>query len=238
MIICYSRNFCFIRVPKAASTTCAGAILNSGIIDPIMDFCSLSVEFNQGGEFEKYQGLYHNKCVTPNVFKLLTNKDRTHHSVRQYRELNLIPSNMEVISTIRNPVSRFLSFVKFVYTDADPNAAWDHWLECIKSQRINKTPLMFESQNIYNRMFKPQHWWWEPGTILWPVEYLNWHLTEFFLKHNVHYKPVHHRQSQRPLKCALSQQRQQQIVDHYQQDFVLWESVIAQHKTRHCSHSV
>lgn len=230
MIICYSENFCFIRVPKAASTSCTGAILASGLVNPVTDYCSKSAEFNHGDVLESHRGLYYNRCMSLGISRLLEKKDRTHHSISQYRALNLIPDNMEIISTVRHPVCRFLSFVKFLYKDTDPNAAWDHWQECIRDQKFKNKSTVFGFQNAYNRMFKPQHWWWGPEATLWPVEHIDRCLSDFLTKHGVHHVPVHHRLSQRFLSNELSKHRKKQILDVYQQDFLFWEETISKDK--------
>lgn len=223
MIICYSRNFCLIRVPKSASTTVAGAIIDSGMLNPETDFCSNSIEFESGGLFNNSVGVYHNACLSESVVNLLQNKDRTHHTVSQYMELGLIQDDMEVFSTIRHPVERFLSFVKFLYKDPDPNTAWQHWKECLHTGMLNTEPLKFVSQNMFNRLFKPQHWWFGTHAILWPVEYLDHCLKDFMQAQGKSFSPLHHRTASTEIKNTLSHQHQQQILDLYQDDFVMWE---------------
>lgn len=217
MIISYSRNFCFIRVPKNASTSVSMAMVESGILCPERDYCSPSIEFDQ-----RSMSYHPNVSINTSIKSVLDNYDRTHHSVTQYHELGLLDDSMEIISTIRHPIERFESFVKFLYTDPNPNVAWDHLKECVSKNRLDKSFLLFDTQNLYNRMTKPQHWWFGNDATLWAVEHVDKKLSAFLSV------PCHscERKSTRQLSEPLTQDRKNEILSHYERDFVFWEQTI------------
>lgn len=225
MIICYSKNFCFIRVPKSASTTASLGLVNSGIINPELDYCSISIEFDQLDNLAGKAEIFKNTSVGADIKSLLQKKDRTHHSFSYYDDLGLIPQGMQVYSTIRHPVERFLSFVKFIYKDPDPNSAWDHWKESMNKSCLDKSPLLFNTQNLKDRMFKPQHWWFGNNAKLWPSFLVDTCLRSFLRSQGYSYNKEKYRVSQRQLSAPLAKCKIDEILSIYNKDYLLWKSV-------------
>lgn len=211
MIISYSRKFCFIRVPKAGSTTAAMSIVDSGVLDANTDYCSNSIEFCQQGR-EPY---------AHQVPALLAH-DRTHQSVHQYRELGMLPDDFAIYSTIRNPVDRFCSMVRFLFRDTNPNRVWDVVSDWIEHDTFDASALLYSTQNLRDRIVLPQHAWFGDDATLWCVEHLDAHL-ENFLGH----VPPRERVNPRQSRGALTPDNHDAILSHYAQDFALWSDNLA-----------
>lgn len=132
----------------------------------------------------------------------------------------LIDDDMKCIGTIRNPVDRFVSISYYVakFRDSkkivsDPNENWDKF-----KNNIN-TFLTWDD------MFrKPQHYFVKEGATLWNVENVYDWLKIFAKERGKEYvKPYHFKNNKKYQKIKLTKDRQQEILDMYEKDFLLWE---------------
>lgn len=204
MIISYSRKFCFIRVPKAGSTTCALAIANSDLVDRTADYISRCMDF-PNAPLANNQGL-----------RLVAKIDPMHHRAAQYQSLGVIDTSFEVISTIRHPVDRFISLVRFAFKVPNPNLIWDMWGDQVLDH-------VYPFANARNRILQPQHYWFGNNATLWPVPQIDRCLAVRFGIDSVQ----RHRVTKTKLTEELTPDRQKQILDHYQKDLVLYEQAMS-----------
>lgn len=213
MIISYSRNFAFVRVPKAGSTTAAIALATRGLLDETVDYCSDAIDlpYPVCSKFNK-----------PKALQILERYDRTHHRIADYKSLGVLPDNMPVYATIRNPVERFVSMSFFLFPELDPNLVWDD-IQC------NRIPQPVAVQNLRNRLLQPQSYWIDNNTILWNTEQLDYHITQFLLTYDIDVKIIERFRTNldKPSPSCLTRHRRNQILDHYSEDMRLWSQTLS-----------
>lgn len=117
MIILNSRNQVLIRVPKTASTSLAVQVYDN-FLDPVIDV-SYTIEDNTVGEFveDSYRREVNFKPIE-HLFK--DHMDAMHASWWDLKELNLVDDSMEILTTIRHPIDRWLSIYYFHKKYFDP----------------------------------------------------------------------------------------------------------------------
>jgi hypothetical protein len=236
MIVSYSENFCFIRIPKSASTTAEVGLYDMGFIDESYgDICSGIEGDGDSKLLSNREPINYPHPVSEVQLKLLdeeivffkedindVKKLRQHIWHTPYKKLlssGLIDNNIECISTIRNPIERFVSITYYIgkftegSTSHDPNVAWDRFK--------NDIPTF----SAWDAMFKkPQHYYVKEGATLWNVDNLYDWLQRFAKERDREYiKPNHYKNNKKNQKIQLTQDRQQEILDMYEKDFLLWE---------------
>ena len=238
MIISYSENFCFIRIPKSASTTAEVGLYDMGFVDESYgDICS-GIEDDDKLDFKIVSSREPINYPHPGSkvqLRLLdedivffkedignVNKLRQHIWHTSYKKLlssGLIDDGIERISTIRNPIERFVSITYYIggYSKEpihqDPNVAWDRFKNDIPTFAA------------WDAMFKkPQHYYVKESATLWNVDNLYDWLERFAKERGKEYvKPYHHKNNKKNQKIKLTEDRQQEILDMYEKDFLLWE---------------
>jgi hypothetical protein len=240
MIISYSENFCFIRIPKSASTTAEVGLYDMGFVDESYgDICS-GIEgspdtdpedvmsdrksINYPSAFSEVQlALLDTNMVSDIEYINNIQRHRQHVWHTPYHMLlstGLIDDDIECIGTIRNPVDRFVSITYYLSEFGDsekimsnPNETWDKF-----KNNIN-TFLTWDD------MFrKPQHYFVKENATLWNVDNLYDWLQKFVKERGKEYiKPYHHKNNKKSQKIQLTKDRQQEILDMYEKDFLLWE---------------
>ena len=110
MIILNSTNQVVIRIPKTASTSLAVHVYDN-YLDPTMDV-SYTIEDNTVGELveDSYRREVNFKPIE-HLFK--DHMDAMHASWWDLKKLNLVDDSMDIITTIRHPIDRWLSIYYF-----------------------------------------------------------------------------------------------------------------------------
>lgn len=150
MIICYSRNFAFIRIPKSGSTSAITMLYDMGILNPRIDICS---KIEEGSFSKNYQGddrlpddntsrrainwrpnwqLIDKRCVDKSIksfddfcrpFNRSYYGPQSIHTTWSILLANKYVNNgIKCISTIRHPVDRFISLCYFYNA-----GTYDNW---------------------------------------------------------------------------------------------------------------
>ena len=237
MIISYSNDFVFIRIPKCASTTCVVGLYDMGFVDELKgDMCTGIEKSGDVGIPESHR----NPINWPDpgheaILKLLDNDIVTFYNTSNnalaYRqhvwhspyhkvvESGLIEEGMPCVSTIRHPVDRFISITAYVdaapnkETINDPNIAWDGF---------KNNEMVFD---MWSDMFKhPQSYYVSDDAQLWNVENVYDWLDKFAIEKNVIYnRPYHYKNNKMNQTIQLTENRKQEIVDRFEDDYLLWE---------------
>lgn len=244
MIISYSNDFVFVRIPKCASTTCAVGLYDMGlVVESEGDICSgiegsdhgqnktegrgsgrLPINYPYGGSKTQNPLLDHN-LVNFGQFVNDTKVHRQHIWHTPYHkmvEVGLVEEGMPCVSTIRHPVSRFMSIVSYLTTfgkksdyvlSEDPNSAWD---------RFKEGEVTF---SMWDALFKaPQNYFVPEGATLFNVENTYDWLERFSKEKGVEYiKPEHFKNNKENQKILLTEARQQEIMEWFEDDLLLWE---------------
>jgi hypothetical protein len=235
MIICYSKKFTFIRIPKTASTTASLLIYDSGVLDHTRDIV-LGIE--DGTVRHEPEGTARRPMNIPNSwdfkpidiekpnFKLHLNRIR-HASFNSLVKKQFIKSDMTCYSTIRNPIDRFISIVYFnaKYGKENPiqapeqvNEVWD---------KFCSGETVFDDADYLLRI--PQYTFLNDEPILWNTENIHEHALEFGKKYDVSIsktiaKAKYSNERVRDWNLCLTKQRQEQVLEMYEKDFLLWEN--------------
>jgi len=218
MIISYKHNFAFIDVPKCASTSCQLILQESGILDETTDICHPTV---------RHKGWH----------ELLDEK--------------LVNQDMECVGVIRHPIDRFLSGVNYLLFHPDNsakeiqinraiegndnkgihNAFWDRFLDCPG----NLTDLTKYYENVEavdyficafkNSIGRRQNSFLSDNATVWAFDNFKIKINELVQRcGGVVREFPHCRKFPRPPNDELlTKDRQQQILDYYHEDYVLWE---------------
>lgn len=225
MIVSYSNDFCFVRIPKCGSTTCSVAIHDSGIL-AIDDICA-EIE---GGETDTYRKPV-NWSLSEKLLDLHLAQGYNgniqgmaqmvkHAPFHTMMRAGLVDSEMPCYATFRNPIDRFFSISHFIGlkhdVPADINETWD---------------MFKDGSNVfhqYSEMFrKPQYYWLGENNTVWNIENLDDWLNQFMKDYGGKYTPRHDKKNKRPRDySAMTKQRQQEVLDHFELDYILWEEAL------------
>lgn len=237
MIISYSNDFVFVRVPKCASTTCVVGLYDMGFVNESEgDMCSgIEGSGDDGpesgrkpinwprGDSRVTTALLDHNMVTAGQHINNPNVHRQHiwHSpYHKVVESGLVEEGMPCVSTIRHPVDRFVSITAYIgqfskgeNVETDPNKAWD---------RFKSGDRVFA---LWDDMFKlPQNYFVSDDAQLWNVENTYDWLKRFALEKGFEYnQPYHFKNNKKNQKLGLSDKRQQEILDWFEDDYLLWE---------------
>lgn len=265
MIISYSNDFVFIRIPKCASTTCVVALYDMGFVNESEGDICTGVEGEDPDSKEKYghnsnrkninwprfyghrqehrgrgrrtrrnrdrvKSVVHLPLLDQNLVSLVgaatdTRAHRQHIFHSPYKKLvdvGLIDGDMPCVSTIRHPVDRFVSITAYLsgsehiakrmYSD-DPNECWDLYKNGYKAF------------GNYHDMFKvPQNYFVSEDAILFNVENTYDWLEKFAKERGYEYKKSpYFKNNKENQKIPLTEDRQKEIMDWFEDDFLLWE---------------
>ena len=243
MIISYSNDFVFVRIPKCASTTCVVGLYDMGmVVESEGDICS-GIEGSDSREVEhsgkgssRHPVNYpwgNSRTQNPLLDHKLVNDGRHINDIPVHRqhiwhtpyhkivEVGLAEEGMPCVSTIRHPVSRFMSIVSYLYSfskieeglSEDPNGAWD---------RFKDDEVVFSK---WDALFKvPQNYFVPEGATLFNVENTYEWLERFAKEKGVEYiKPKHFKNNKENQKILLTKERQQEIMSWFEDDLLLWE---------------
>ena len=213
MIISYRHNFAFICVPKCASTSSERVLYESGILDNENDICTSEHWLRRG----------HKK----------------HTSWSQAIKAGIVCDTTECIAFVRNPVDRFLSGAhyflygpeflvkvpspKLVSRKIGPdlyNNFWDRFLD--KQNNVDNPASPFTQWFGENQIS-----FLNDGPTVYKVENFGPRITELVERCGGTVKEVLHLNKSKerpPTDQLLTKERQQQILDFYADDFILWEN--------------
>lgn len=223
MIVSYSGDFCYVRIPKCGSTTCSVSIYDSGILEAD-DICA-EIENSCGSDTYRKAinwslseklldvGLVQTlNCNILNVAQFIR-----HAPFRVMAKAGLVDPLMPCYAVMRNPIDRFFSIAHFIATKHDVpkdiNETWDRF--------ASGQDVFYQ----YTRMFRqPQHYWLGEDNTVWNIENLNYWLRQFIEERGGSYEPRHDKGNDRHRDySAMTKDRQLQLLDRFQEDLQLWE---------------
>lgn len=235
MIISYSDDFVFVRIPKNASTTCVVGLYDMGFVNESEgDMCTgieSGIGYTTDVEDSERKGInWPRESSLPllDVNLKMNGADANNYQVHEQHikhapykrlvEVGLIDDDMPCVSTIRHPVSRFKSIISFLSLDvevptSDPNECWDLF-KCGK-----------RTFGDYHNMFKyPQSYYVSENATLFNVENIYDWLEKFAKEKGREYKkPAYYKNNKGSQKISLTKDREKEIIDWFQDDFLLWE---------------
>lgn len=200
MIISYSNNFAFIRIPKSGSTSAATMIYDMGILDKSSDLCVKIEDASFGSDtVKRHNGLKRSDNTERDGFNIAYNKKLVdesfispyfeevkanvfwpffmHTTWNKIKENGLIEDNMECISTIRHPVDRFISICYFF--DAGTKERWPgtYINKLLEKSGLNGICDEFLSgertfQSLHEFLSAPQSYYLSDNPTLWNIENL------------------------------------------------------------------
>ena len=142
-------------------------------------------------------------------------------------ELELAKESMECIAFIRNPIDRVLSALSFFFKsrrvdfqESDFSYFWDGYLADSDEGRIDE----FKTRGAYT--MEHQHSFLNDNPTVYKLENFGPRITELVERCGGTVKEVLHlnkSEERPPNDQLLTKERQQQILEFYQDDFILWE---------------
>lgn len=247
MIISYSNDFIFIRIPKCASTTCVVGLYDMGFVNEEEGDISTGIEagtvnladgnnhkaFNEidsgrkpinwpYGDSPTILPLLDHNMVNANQHIMNANAHRQHiwHSpYSKFVESGLIEEGMPCVSTIRHPVDRWISITAYVGSFSKKENTTD---PNVSWERFKNEEETFD---MWSNMFKlPQHYYVSDDAQLWNVENVYDWLKRFAKEKGIVYnQPYHFKNNKKRQKIPLTENRKQEIMDYFEKDFLLWE---------------
>ena len=236
MIISYSNDFVFIRIPKCASTTCVVGLYDMGFVNESEGDICTGIEGDKISKDDsvrdsinwpkRHGGKTLIPLIDPNLVTHSSHVTDTrvhrqhiwHSPYKKIVEVGLIDDGMPCVSTIRHPVSRFLSITGYLSSEfkqisSDPNETWD---------------LFKNDYNVfgdYHDMFKvPQNYYVCEGATLFNVENTYDWIEKFTKEKGYEYiQPQHCKNFKHKQKIPLTKGREKEIIDWFKDDFLLWE---------------
>ena len=219
-----------MRPPKTGSTSLVFYFFKSGLLDKNKDVYEIDGPFTNWKDFEEYNKKYgDNSAYTHTIKNLSKKRKNVHTTFNQLLEKNLIKETMPCVATIRHPLERFSSAFYFVKAQNpkfyegtpydNPNSFWD--------SLKNKEPKMgVRSLAVPQCDYFPAH------ATLFNTENLHEHASKYILERGgkVDNKIQMRKNIDNNLDeflSALTPDRQQDLLDTYSEDFVLWEKAYA-----------
>ena len=243
MIISYKNNFALIAIPKCGTHSVEPAVRMSGILDPSIDICTFLYPSYDELNFEHIR-LQHEK-ISPNISvqslsQMLPQNNVTslcHLSWNDLLEKKLVNENMKCIAVVRHPVDRFLSVVSYALFD-EQGQPWDiktnhamgeggkgiyngFWDNFYSSVGTTDQPLPYSSV-----FMRKQTSFLNDDPTVYKIENLAPRITELIESFGGKAPPIGHKNKSKPRPDndrLLTKDRQQQLLDFYQDDFILWE---------------
>jgi len=243
MIISYKNNFALISIPKCGTHSIEPAVRMSGILDPAIDICTRVHNSHDELNFEHIR-LQHEKTL-PNtsvqsMSQMLPQNNVTslcHFSWRELLEKKLVTEDMQCIAVVRHPVDRFLSIVSYALFDKR-GVPWDiktnhaigqggkgiyncFWDNFYSSVGTANQPLPYSSVFL-----RKQTSFLDDNPTVYKIENLAPRITELIESFGGKAPPIGHENKSKPRPAndrLLTKERQQQLLDFYQDDFILWE---------------
>jgi|DEB0MinimDraft_6_1074348.scaffolds.fasta_scaffold00194_37 hypothetical protein len=234
MIISYSNDFVLVRIPKTASTTCVAGLYDMGaVVESEGDLCpGVEASMEYESEDSTRSGVNWGSWITgvteildPNMYcredprhRQLYRQHVWHTGFHRLVEVGLVDEDMPCVSTIRHPVDRFLSINAFLgkhtrVPERDPNSTWDQY------KNGDEVFGMWENMfRLHQDYYVPEH------ATLWNIENLYDWMKRFAKEKGLVYKePIYFKNNKKYRTVSLTSDREQEILDHFEKDFLLWE---------------
>jgi hypothetical protein len=250
MIISYSNNFVFIRIPRAAGTSMAFYLFKSGLVDPHTDVYKVEGSFSTWKDFDKFisnDGLEF--ANLPRELKSIESMAPVRRTFDDLRAKSAIPADMPCIATIRNPLERLASGYSYICKDVETYLAENNGVVypggLIEDLMKNLMPnvnmfwdYVLEHFNGAKPMHKwyPQNYYFPEHAELFNIENLHEHASKFILdKGGVVSERIELRSNPHiftpdqteTIFADLTPDRRQKILDTFAKDFELWEKAYA-----------
>lgn len=241
MIISYKNNFALIAIPKCGTHSVEPAVRMSGILDPAIDICTRVHNSHDELNFEHIR-LQYEKIpeFIPSLSQVLPRKNTmslSHISWTDLLEKKLVTEDMQCIAVVRHPVDRFLSTVSYglfdkqgvprnikinraISTDGKGiyNCFWDNFYSSVGT--VNQP-------RPYSGVFmRKQTSFLDDNPTVYKIENLAPRITELIESFGGKAPPIGHENKSKPRPDndrLLTKERQKQLLDFYQDDFILWE---------------
>ena len=241
MIISYKNNFALIAIPKCGTHSVEPAVRMSGILDPSIDICTCVYNFHNELNFEHIRVQYGKiSAFVPSLSQVLPKKNTmslSHISWTYLLEKKLVNEDMKCIAVVRHPVDRFISTVSYgvfnkqgVPRNIEINRAistggkgiyncfWDNFYSSVGA--VNQP-------RPYSGVFlNKQTSFLNDDPTVYKIENLVPRITELIESFGGEAPPIGHENKSKPRPAndrLLTKDRQQQILEFYQDDFILWE---------------
>lgn len=232
MIISYKHNFVYISVPKCASTSAVKAITQSRILDKKMDIWP-------GKNPGSIQHLKFSKqWQTPWGYKWshkvsMASNPVLHPSMRyvswdQLLKGGLVKETMDCFATVRNPIDRFLSTISYFLSrrgidakDSDYSRFWD------TLDDVDNEDELIKSFNNRTYLIRSQTSYLSDNPTAFKIENFEPRIRELIQQFGGTVPSIQHANAtieRPPTDQLLTKERQQQILDFYEDDLILWEN--------------
>lgn len=236
MIISYKNNFALIAIPKCGTHSIEPAVRMSGILDPSIDVCTRLADLHDELNFHTIHAPW-----TDLLEKRLFTFHTIHASWTDLLEKKLVTEDMQCIAVVRHPVDRFLSIVSFTLFNekgVPQNIKTNHaispdekdiyncfWDNCYSSFGTVNQPCPLPLEWRY--WMRKQTSFLNDDPTVYKMENMAPRITELIESFGGNAPPIGHENKSKPRPAndrLLTKDRQQQILDFYQDDFILWEN--------------
>ena len=231
MIISYKHNFAVVNIPKCGSNSTAKVIGDSGILDEKQDIWPGRKTPIKHPAFlyprtKPWNKPWRGKLRTTS--RPVLNSGARHLPWELLIDLGLAKETMECIAFVRNPIDKVLSAISFFFEtrgveikESDFSYFWDGYLADSDEERIDE----FKMRGAYTMEY--QHSYLNQDPTVYKLENFGPRITELVERCGGTVKEVLHlnKSKERPSNDQLlTKERQQQILDFYADDFILWEN--------------